>query len=288
MTVREERADVAGQAGRYLTSGEGPPLVLLHALGNNALDWSWVLPALSQNHRVYAPDLPGIGGDGRSLKDPSPAFFASFAAAFLDALGVERAAIVGNSYGGLVALRLALSDPARVSALGLVSSAGLGRAVSPALSALTIPGYGEAAITLCKTPFGAKQRAWARSMLLFARPGLAPAGWLAEQRRLAQVPGFLEATLGALRAQTGPVGQREVLLEDLRTLTMPTLVVWGAQDGVFPGRQAREATARLEKGSLAVVPDCGHLPQVEHPDRFAGTLGRFLVENPDDTPREEE
>ncbi len=57
---REERIWVGGRSVRYLTSGEGPPLVLVHALGENALDWSWVRPALSRGHRVYAPDLPGI------------------------------------------------------------------------------------------------------------------------------------------------------------------------------------------------------------------------------------
>ncbi len=103
--------------------------MLVHALGENALDWSWVQPALSRSYRVYAPDLPGIT-DGIAA-GCSSTFFATFLAAFLDALGIERAAIVGNSLGGLVSLRLALCDPARVGALGLVGSAGLGREITP-------------------------------------------------------------------------------------------------------------------------------------------------------------
>ena len=107
----------------------------------------------------------------------------------------------------------------------------------------------------------------------------------------------VEATLDALRAQIGNVGQGEVLLEDLHTLTMPTLAVWrGTRQGLprTPNqRRARQARA----GSLTLVPDCGHLPQIEHPDRFADTLGRFLDEmepfrdgmkNPANTPRKEE
>jgi 4,5:9,10-diseco-3-hydroxy-5,9,17-trioxoandrosta-1(10),2-diene-4-oate hydrolase len=151
-----------------------------------------------------------------------------------------------------------------VSALGLVSSTGLGRTISPALSLLTLPGYGESAIALCKTPVGARQRAWGRAALLFARPWLAPPAWLAEQYRLARTPGFLEATLAALRAQVGPGGQREVLLEELPALTMPILIVWGARD--------------REERHPAFIPDCGHLPHVERPDRFAEVLGRFLGE----------
>src|SRR5918998_2007669 len=264
--ILEERTVVAGRAARYLTAGEGPPLVLLHALGENALDWSWVLPALARGRRVYAPDLPGISGDGGSAGDYSSASFTDFLAGFLDALGIERAEIAGNSLGGLVALRLALSDPARVSALCLVDSAGLGWTVSYALRAPTLPGYGEVAIAWTKTPPGAAGRAWMRTSLLFAHPHRVPAEWLVEQRRLARRPGYLEAVLAAQRAQIFPGRQREVVLEGPPYLTMPTLVVWGARDRVFPRRQAQSAADRLKEGSLTVLPDCGHLPQVERPD----------------------
>jgi 2-hydroxy-6-oxonona-2,4-dienedioate hydrolase len=147
VTVDEQRINVNGLPVRHLVAGEGTPLVLLHALGESALDWRWVLPALSRTHRVYAVDLPGFGYSGKPSAEYSSAFFARFVGAYLDALGLERAALVGNSLGGLVALRLALSEPARVSALGLVASAGLGWAVTYALRLPTLPGYGEAAIT---------------------------------------------------------------------------------------------------------------------------------------------
>ena len=133
MVVKEQKIEVEGLPTRYLTAGEGPPLLLLHGVGDNAFDWQWVMPALAHTYQVYALDLPGAGGSAKPLPDYSPAFFTRFATAFLDALGVERAAVVGNSLGGLVGLRLALSDPERVAALGLVSSGGLGGEVSPTL-----------------------------------------------------------------------------------------------------------------------------------------------------------
>jgi pimeloyl-ACP methyl ester carboxylesterase len=151
--------DGDGMAIRYLEAGDGPPLVLLHALGESALDWRWVMPALSRTHRVYGPDLPGFGDSDKPAADYTPAFFGHFVAAFLDTLRVERAAVVGNSLGGLAALRLALSDPSRVVALGLMASAGLGREVSFALRSLTLPGYGEAVIAWGATPLGSVQRA---------------------------------------------------------------------------------------------------------------------------------
>src|ERR671916_726412 len=86
MIVEERNIGVGGLPIHYLAAGEGPPLVLLHALGESALDWRWVLPALARTNRVYAPDLPGFGGSGKPAADYSPAFFARSVAAYLDAL----------------------------------------------------------------------------------------------------------------------------------------------------------------------------------------------------------
>ena len=250
----------------------------MHAVEESAFDWRWVLPELSRTHRVYAPDLPGFGDSAKpTTAGYTPAFFERFVATYLDALGVERAAIVGNSLGGLIALRLALSDPGRVTALGLISSAGLGREVSPTLVSATLPVYAELALSWGKTPLGAAQRAWGRVPLVFANPARVPPEWIAEQYRLSQLPGYLEANVAALRAQLHPfLGQREVLLDQLHRLRMPTLVVWGILDRVIPCYQARGALARLKHGHLELIPDCGHLPQVERPDRFVAALAAFL------------
>ena len=277
MNFEERHIDVGGIPTRYLTAGTtGPPLVLLHGVGDNALDWQWVLPTLAHTQRVYALDLPGSGGSIKPDVDYSPAFFTQFLSAFLDALAVERAAVVGNSLGGLVSLRLALSEPSRVSALGLVASAGLGREVTYALRSLTLPGYGRLAVAWGKRPPGAAQRALGRSTLLFARPQSVPLKWLKEQYRLARLPGFLEAQLATVRAQVCLRGQREVLVDRLAQLEVPTRLVWGTGDRVLPYSQAKEAVSRLQEGSLELISDCGHSPHVEQPERFVSALDRFL------------
>jgi len=130
-------------------------MVLLHGAGNNALDWQWVMPTLVATHRVYTPALPGSPDSARPAADNSPAFFERFVVTFVDALGIGRATFVGNSLGGLIALRVALSEPARVTALVLVDSAGLGYAVNPAFTSVNVPGLGEAAIPFWRTPVGA-------------------------------------------------------------------------------------------------------------------------------------
>ena len=132
---------------------------------------------------------------------------------------------------------------------------------------------------LWRTLAGAYQRAWERTALLFARPpGSVPREWLAEQCRLALSPGYLEAHLTVLRTLVSPLGQRQVLVERLSSLEVPTFLVWEARDRVFPKSQAREAVARLREGSLAVIPDCGHMPHVECPDTFLAALDDFLCE----------
>jgi 2-hydroxy-6-oxonona-2,4-dienedioate hydrolase len=278
VVVEEHRIEVEGLSTRYMTVGEGPPMVLLHGAGNNALDWRWVVPTLAATHKVYAPDLPGSPDTARPAADYSPAFFERFVAAFVDALGIGQATFVGNSLGGLIALRVALSEPARVTALVLVDSAGLGYAVNPAFTSVNVPGLVEAAMPFWRTPVGAHQRAWGRTALLFAHPPESvPREWLTEQRRLALSPGYLEAHLSVLRALVGPGGQREVLVDRLSSLKIPTLVLWGARDRVFPESHAREAVARLREGSLALIPDCGHMPHVECPDNFLAALDGFLV-----------
>ena len=129
---------------------------------------------------------------------------------------------------------------------------------------------------LDKTPLGASQRAFSRALLLFARPWQIPPKWIKDQYQLAQMPNFMEATLESLRSAVNMAGQRELFLDQLPHLQMPTLIVWGIEDRVFPYWQALDAAARLKKGTLKLIPSCGHLPHVEQPKRFVSILGEFL------------
>ena len=272
----EHRIQVDGVPTRYLTAGSGPPLVLLHGAGDNARDWSYALPLLGRTHQVLAPDLPGYSPASPPGTDCSPTRLARFVARFMDAVGLDRAAVASNSLGGLAALELALSQPGRVSALCLVDSAGLGRAVNPALVVQRLPGVGELAIAVGRRRPGAALRAVARAVLLFGRPWRVPRSWLAEQYRAARQPGFLEATVASLRAVLGPFGQRRVLARRLPELRMPTLIIWGTADWVIPVAHGRRAVRRLPRGRLVRLFRCGHAPQVECPERFAQALSRFL------------
>ena len=137
-SIQERTIDVQGLRTRYLTAGAGSPVVLLPGGGARAGGWAWVLPTPARENLVYAIDLPGYDGSSEP-SDYAPAFTAHFVGSFLEAVGVERAVVVANSFGGLTALRLALSEPERVHALVLADSAGLGQAVNPTIVALSSP-----------------------------------------------------------------------------------------------------------------------------------------------------
>jgi 4,5:9,10-diseco-3-hydroxy-5,9,17-trioxoandrosta-1(10),2-diene-4-oate hydrolase len=271
--------EVNGIATHYVTAGQGEPIVLLHGDGENLFDWTWTLPALARTYRVYALDFPGAGDSAKPPLPYSAAFLADFLHSFLDTLGITRTALLGNSGGGLVALCLALSRPERITALTLLDSAGLGATVNPGMIAATLPGAGEIGVAWSRTPLGAAQRARLRAALQFAHPLATPASWLAEQERLAQLPGFLEASLALLRSQLLPWGQRIVVLDQLYRLQLPVLVIWGTRDLVLPAYQARLAIDRLPHGTLALIGDCGHVPHVERPAETLRVLQPFLAEH---------
>jgi pimeloyl-ACP methyl ester carboxylesterase len=280
--VSDRRVLVDGVNLQYLEAGSGPPLLLVHGHEQSATSWRWVLPVLARTHRVLAVSLPGHGDSAPAVGGYAPgADLAPLVADFLDTLGVGPLHVVGNSVGGAVVLRLALADPARVRTLTLVDSAGLGRDVHPLLALDTLPIIGELAIMISRMPGGDVGRTSMSAAMLFGQPSRVPKEFFDEQHALGRRPGQLEASTAMARALFDVTGQREVMLDRLPTLTMPTLVVWGGRDYLLPASQAQAAVDRLPHGRLALFADCGHLPHVECPDRFGTVLSEWLAEHHD-------
>jgi 4,5:9,10-diseco-3-hydroxy-5,9,17-trioxoandrosta-1(10),2-diene-4-oate hydrolase len=252
--------------------------LLVHGHEQSATSWRWVIPALAGTHRVLAVSLPGYGGTAPGTYTPG-SDTTPFVTEFLDALGIGSLDVVGHSAGGVVALRLALADPARVRTLVLVDSAGLGREVHPLLAADTLPVVGELAILLSRLPGGDMGRSTLSTAMLFAQPWRAPVDFLAEQHDRGRRPGQLEASTAMARALFDTTGQRQILLDQLPAITAPTLVMWGTSDYVLPAHQAQTAVKLLPHGRLALLSDCGHLPHVERPDRFTAALSNWLTEH---------
>ncbi len=258
--------------------GEGPPVLFVHGLSGSWPNWLEQLPVFADNHRVIALDLPGFGKSPMPTGEISISGYARTLDALLDALDIDAAAVVGNSMGGFVAAELAINFPQRVERLVLVSAAGLSTYRDPR-------GLRELRrIRRMERPIAAVTR-WsaANADILASRPVLRtaalgaitrhadrlPAPLAAEQIRGAGKPGFLPALQANLDYD---------FRHRLPEIACPTLIVWGANDPVVTVRDA-DAYAELIPGSRSVIlPDTGHMPQIERPAELNALLAEFLGE----------
>jgi pimeloyl-ACP methyl ester carboxylesterase len=247
-------------------SGNGPPLVLLHALGLSRASWDPVVPMLAEHFDVIAVDLPGFG-DSPSLPvgvEPSPGALAAAVATFLDDLGVERPAVVGNSVGGWVALELAARRP--VASLTLLSPAGLWPGRIPRYCQVSL----RASRWLCRHAGGLLSRAvehrWGRLLALGQTHGrplrMSPAQARATVRTLGTAPGF-DATFAATVARSA------VAPPDLDA---PVTVAFGSRDLLLLPWQARHVELLPSGTRVRTLRGCGHVPMSDDPAAVASLI----------------
>ncbi|WP_181792715.1 alpha/beta fold hydrolase [Streptomyces sp. WELS2] len=266
---------VHGVRIRFLQAGHGRPVLLLHGEGGVAENWCDVMAGLAHRYRALAVDLPG-NGNSDPIAASTPAAQAAFLWRFLRTIGVSGTALVGHSLGGAVAVHMALRRPAHVSRLVLIGSTGMGRAMHPGLVLRAASPLGELSLLVPGIPLGPELLVTWLSLIGAARPGRLPPTWWHSQVRAASSPEALATALRAQRSITGPFGQRRLLLDHLRNLTMPTLVLWGVQDRVLPYRQALRAVQRLPDARLVLIPHSGHLLPVEAPGGVLDAVIPFL------------
>jgi 4,5:9,10-diseco-3-hydroxy-5,9,17-trioxoandrosta-1(10),2-diene-4-oate hydrolase len=272
----------------YFCGGSGPPLVLVHGLGSSAaVEFYYNLEPLAAHHRVFAIDLPGFGRSDKPVLEYTIDLFVRAVSDLMACEGIERAAVMGVSMGGRVALGLALDSPEKVERLVLVDALGVGapRRVL-AYSILLTRGLGE--LTLRGTARALRQmnpavirRFWGWYL---KRPSRVGSIWsderIANHGALLATPEYRAAYLSALRSIAGMRQLRNgVVVDDrLPELRMPTLLIWGGHDHIFPASHAQAARDRIPNGRLEIFDDSGHTPQMEEPDRFNRLVLDFLQE----------
>jgi pimeloyl-ACP methyl ester carboxylesterase len=268
-----------GRRVSFLEAGAdsgGPVVVLLHGLASSAQTWSAVLPHLGRRAHVIAPDLLG---HGRSAKPRSGDYsLGSYAAGVRDlliTLELDRATVVGHSFGGGVAMQFAYQFPELVERLVLVASGGLGTGVTLALRAATLPGTPMVLRALSALTPPWLTRLACRAVPALDRPdllGMATAvGSFADRGARGA---FAQTVRGALDWS----GQRLEGTERLYLLAdVPVLLVGGSRDSVIPVEHTVHAHDLLPGSRLEVFEGAGHFPHVEQPGRFADLLGRFLT-----------
>jgi pimeloyl-ACP methyl ester carboxylesterase len=271
----------------YLCGGSGPPLVLVHGLGSSSgVEFYYNLEPLAAHHRVYAVDLPGFGRSDKPVLEYTIELFVRVVHDLMLSERLDRAALMGVSMGGRVALGLALEYPELVERLVLVDALGVGapRRVL-AYRILLTKGLGE--LTLSGTARALRRmnpatirRFWGWYL---RRPGKVD-GILSDQRIadhsvLLSTPAYRAAYLSALRSIAGMRHLHDgvVVQSRLAELPMPVLLIWGRHDHIFPVSHAESAKAKIANARVEIFEHSGHTPQMEEADRFNRLLLEFLA-----------
>ncbi len=273
------RAVLHGHRMSYRVAGDRalPVVLLVHGITSSSAAWESVIPPLGDHAHVIAPDLLGHGQSDKPPGDYSLGAFATQLRDLLEHLGHDRVTIVGHSLGGGVALQFAYQYPERCERLVLVSSGGLGREVSWALRAGTLPGAELVLPVIANRRVCDAGRAAAR---LLGRLPLHPRSSMVEFARgyatLAESDAR-SAFVHTLRSVVEPGGQKVSAIDRLYLSEgRPTLIVWGALDTVIPVAHAHEAHRTLPGSVLEVFEQSQHFPQLDEPARFARVLLGFL------------
>jgi pyruvate dehydrogenase E2 component (dihydrolipoamide acetyltransferase) len=227
---------------RYAKRGTGgPPVVLIHGFGGDLDNWLFNIDALAEDATIYALDLPGHGQSVKSLADPTIAGMAKAVTAFMDAVAVEAAHLVGHSMGGAVAARMARETPERVKSLALIAPAGLGAPVNR--------DYLEGFVT-------ASSRRELKPVveMLFFDKSLVTRQLLENVLRYKRIDGVAEALRPLSKALLAPEAAAPSLPSQL-----PTMLLWGKEDRIIPAPAADEFGA----APIEVIPGAGHMIQME-------------------------
>lgn len=285
--VRQVRT-VHGYRRAFVSVGSGPPLLLLHGIGNSAQTWAGVLPRLAASHTVIAPDLLGHGSSDKPRGDYSLGGYANGMRDLLSTLDIERVTVVGHSLGGGIAQQFAYQYPDRCERLVLVAAGGLGRALHPVLRAATLPG---SELTLSVLT-GSLARPIGGGLVHVATALTRAAG----SRKVLDIAVAWEV-ISALSA-LHDVRARRAFLRTLRSVAdirgqvvtgldrlylaqaMPLLAVWGARDSIIPVGHADALREIVHNCRIEIFRGAGHWPHLSDPQRFCDVLLDFIESTP--------
>ncbi|GAA0313915.1 alpha/beta fold hydrolase [Actinoallomurus spadix] len=270
--------DIHGYWRAFRMTGSGPPLLLIHGIGDDSGTWEKVIPRLAEHHTVIAPDLLGHGDSAKPRADYAIAAYACGMRDLLGVLEIDRVSVVGHSLGGGIAMQFAYQFPERCERLLLVAPGGIGREVHPLLRAAAAPGAELGLSLATSVP--------ARTAVRLAAPALRLTGglflgadfdYILRRYRGLRTRKARQAFLRSLRAGVDVRGQVITMLDRCYLAEgMPILIIWGREDRVIPVGHAEVAHAAMPGSRLEIFGRCGHFPHHDDPDRFVTTVERFL------------
>jgi len=266
---------VNGTRIAYLDVGGGPPVILVHGFGGSMWQWEYQQAALAPHYRMITVDLPGSGLSDKPDIAYTPDEMVAFFGGFMDALGIQKAALVGNSMGGGLVISMAVAHPERVDRLVLIS--GLPKGVREKLTGPLIKRAVETSAPVWLIRFGNWLAGrWVTEDVLkeivHDHSRLTPAVIERSVRNRTR-PGLIRAAMVTARSLS--LWEQGFALR-IGEIARPTLIIWGEQDQVFPPEVGRELQRTIKGSSFTLIPKAGHIPQWEQPEAVNALLLTFL------------
>jgi len=258
-----ETAEVGGRKISYAGTGQdGDVVLLVHGYGGDRNSWLFLQEPLAARHRVYALDLPGHGTSAKDVGDGSAGTLAGAVLGVLDAIGAERAHLVGHSLGGAVAVAAAVRDPQRISSLTLIAPAGFG----PEINAGYLRGFADAQTRRELKPVVGQ---------LFTDESLVTRQLVDDvlaYKRLDGVSAALHALLGALLNRDSQRMDSAAGIAQLGP-AVPVTVVWGSADRIIPPAQAESVAGAARH----LLDGAGHMPHMERPAEVQAAIEETIA-----------
>lgn len=254
----------------YLEGGtaNGVPVVLLHGFGGDKDNWSIYAPHITGKHHLIAPDLPGFGENDRSLdRDYDIATQCHRLAAFLDAMGVARCHLGGNSMGGFIALQFALEYPDMVASLTLFNNAGV---VGEDKSELQVAAESGKNVLALDDVDDVK-----RLMRFVAYKPVAMPGQF--RKLFFEEANAHKELLDKIFWQIAGSGLNDPLNDRLGDVKAPTLIIWGRHDQLIDVSCVEVLDKGIENSESVIFEETGHVPMIEKPKESAGAHLAFLA-----------
>src|SRR3954471_14471506 len=272
---------IHGHERAFVKVGEGPTLLLLHGLGCDHTTWAPVIQKLSRHYTVIAPDLLGHGASAKPRADYSVGGYANGMRDLLTVLGIDKVTVVGHSFGGGVAMQFAYQFPERTERMILVAPGGLGPEVSPAIRAVTLPGFHQAMGLMTLPGVRHLTQTTMRALAASGVPMVRDLDEVADIIGSFRDPQARAAIRHVVSAVVDWRGQI-VTMVDRAYLTeaMPMCVIWGSDDSVIPVGHAAIAAELAPGATVEVIRGAGHFPHKDHPQRFVRILDGFVRHHP--------
>jgi pimeloyl-ACP methyl ester carboxylesterase len=262
--VVQRDVTVYGQNIHYAEAGSGPPVILLHGLWGGLNEWAPIVAPLSMTHRVIVMDFIGFHGSDKPGTNYHNALLSQYLAGFIEVMELTDVTLMGHAMGANTATYTAVHHPENLKALVLVDGAG----------------YRSPDRNLAKPP----SEAMVRFRRVATGSNLESTRGLLERRvenKSIVTDAWVEEAFGLWVNSARAIGDMltdggDVTEEEMRTIGLPTLVVWGAGDKVFSPDNAERLKADIHNAEIHIIEESGHLPQIEQTDAFLDAVVPFL------------